>query len=160
MNFTSKNSELRKEVEGLIGEKLSNDGIVNFSVSYSQNHKLSLVVIELSRTAVLHSLIFIYTRGLTLYDVQRYKNKMFHRINFNGHDMKKISFINDFILRNINRSNPVPDRKLKEVVVDNMKDDVKDFQIKRLRDQMKILRDQIQSLRNQLKFVKSNYSSK
>ncbi|MBU2491296.1 MAG: hypothetical protein KJ571_01625 [Bacteroidetes bacterium] len=154
MNFITKNSELRKEVIELLGEKLSYDGIVNFSVSYSQNQRITFIVVELSRSSVLHCLIFVYTRSLVLYDVQRYKNKTFHRINFNGNAMKRIKFINEFILRNINRSNPIPKKKLKEVVIENMKNEVKDYQIQKLKDQINIMKIRNRSLHNHLKFIK------
>jgi hypothetical protein len=40
------------------------------------------------------------------------------------------------------------------MVVENMKDDAKNYQIENLKNQLRIAKDQIQSLHNQIKFLK------
>ena len=68
MNYFAKHSEFIDLVLKLLGSGFGNPTKVNIGVSYSQTKRLSTITIEVSPSAVIHSLIFFYTRGLTLYD--------------------------------------------------------------------------------------------
>jgi len=75
MNFYSTNKDLLNGLSKLFNISLTNDMRINYSVSYSKKRRLSIVIIELSYTPIVHSLIFFYNRGISLYDVVLYDRR-------------------------------------------------------------------------------------
>ncbi len=154
MNFYSEtNNEVRQAVLSLLGEGFENAKRINFSISYSQNRKLSIVTIEISPSALIHGLIFFYTRGLKLYDAIVYRNKRFARLNRSGDSLQRIDRINRFLLDKLPNYSPVALKKIKETASGD--DDAKDLQIQRLKDRLEITTATNRSLRNQIKALRA-----
>ena len=126
---------------------------VNFGVSYSQNRKLSVVTVELSPTASIHSLIYIYSRSLTLYDVLAFKNKRYFKVSRGSKESEHVERINKVVMKDIPKRNPINARELDEDDESMMQ--LKDNQIQHLKDRLRIEQERSRSLRNQLKRLKS-----
>jgi hypothetical protein len=156
MNFYSENNnELRELVLKLLGGGLPSVKRINFSVSYSQNRKLSIVTIEAAPRATIQALIFIYSRSLSLYDAIGYRGRRFYRINRSGDSLKRLDKINQFILKKIPRTSPIAIRKIKEGSVSDTGDEMKDQQIQHLKDRNRIEKETNRSLRNQMKALRA-----
>ena len=94
MNFYSTDRNILEGLSKLFDITLKDSMKVNYSVSYSQNRRLSIVILELSYSQIVHSLIFFYTRSFKLYDIIFYKHKRIYRnINFTGFSLTTISAI-------------------------------------------------------------------
>ena len=159
MNYYSENNnEVRELVLKLLGGGLSNVKRINFSVSYSQNRKLSVVTIEASPSPTIQGLIFFYSRSLKLYDAIAYRGRQFRRINRSGDSLKRMDRINRFILEKIPRFSPIAIRKIKEASTSDSGNELKDQQIQRLKDRLRIQQDTNQGLRNQLKALRDRLS--
>ena len=154
MNFYSKDETLLKELSKLFNIPLNNNMKVNYSVSYSQNRRLSIVVIELSFTPIVHSLIFFYSRSLTLYDVLFYHQKRFQRLT-NSSFRKYVDKINKKILRNLPRINKFHYSQIKEFDENNRKEELLNIEIDNLKNNLRLSKDTISNLRRQIKNLKS-----
>lgn len=153
MNYYSEDLELIKSVAKLLGDGFSMAERVNFGVSYSQNRRLSIVTIELMPTASIHSLIYFYSRGLTLYDVVAYKNKRYFKVNRGSKEFGDVEKINQIVLKYIPKRNPINSREIQED--DDSMLQLKDEQIQHLKDRLRISAETLRSLRNQIKILKN-----
>ena len=152
MNFFSQgNEQIKNDVQDLLGKHFPEAVRVNFGVAYSQNRKLSVVVIEMAPCSIVHSLIFFYTRGLVLYDAWYYRGMTFHRLGRGGDPFNRLDRLNKFILGKIPKYSPLAPREIKESSLDSSSDKRKDEEIQRLKDRLRIQQDSNRSLRNQLK---------
>jgi hypothetical protein len=158
MNFYSEhNAKIDNDVHELLGMDSQGSKRINFAVSYSQNRKLSVVVIEVSPSTIIHSLVFFYTRGLTLLDAWRYRNRQFQRIPRGGDSLQRIDRLNKFILMMIPEYAPVGPRRISEAdSVTTADNDRKDQQIQRLKDRIRVEQDISRGLRNQIKTLRAN----
>ena len=156
MNYYSEhNKDIRDAVLKLLGGGCTNAKRVNFSVSYSQNRKRSIVVIELVPCSTIHGLIFIYTRSLSLYDAFSYRNKRFLRIRPSGDALKLINQMNKFILSKIPTFSPISLRRIKEESgSSDSGDQLKKQQIQKLKDRNRIEKEVSRGLRNQIKALR------
>lgn len=159
MIYYSTDPKTIKMVNDIFDNELPSEGRVNFSVAYSQNRRMSIVVVEMSRTPIVHALMFFYNRSFGLYDVIRYKQKQWKRLGSSGSSIDEIHQLNKLILKKIPRSNQQGERKIKENLLIEAECFLQDSQISKLKDQIRILKDQNQSLRNQIKFLKKRNSS-
>ena len=156
MNFyTEHHPEIRDAVVKLLRGGFPNVKRVNFSVSYAQNRKISIVTVELVPVSVTHGLIFFYTRSLRLMDAFSYRNGRFFRITRSGEALKLIDLINKFILTKIPRLSPIALRRIKEDSSSDGGDDLKKQQIQHLKDKNRIEQDVSRSLRNQIKSLRT-----
>ena len=157
MNFyTEHNPEIRQAVVKLLRGGFPNVKRVNFSVSYAQNRKISIVTVELVPVSVTHGLIFFYTRSLRLVDSFSYRNGRFYRIARTGDALKLINLINKFILTKLPRLSPIALRRIKEESGrSDGGDELKKQQIQHLKDKNRIEQDVSRSLRNQIKGLRS-----
>jgi len=155
MNYFSDNSEVRELVLKLLGGGFSNAKRINFSVSYAQNRKLSIITIEAYPSSTIHALIFIYTRSLRLFDVLAYRGRLFRRINRSGDALKRLDRINQFILKKIPRLSPIAIKRIKEGSNRDSSNDLKTQQIQHLKDRIRIEKESNRSLRNQLKALRA-----
>jgi hypothetical protein len=154
MNYTTTNREFRESVLELIGTGFTNATKINLGVSYSQNRKLSIVMIEVSPSPIIHSLIFFYTRGLELHDVLCYRQKRFIRVNRSGDAFENVDRINRYLLKHLPKASPIAPKKIDEQTGRNRDVGIKDEQIQRLKDRIRIHIETNRSLRNQIKFLK------
>jgi hypothetical protein len=160
MNYYDDNShDVRDLVLKLLGAGLTNVKRINFSVSYSQNRKLSAVIIEPSPSSTIQALIFFYTRSLRLYDAIGYRGRRLYRINRSGDSLKRLDRLNQFILKKSPRFSPISIRKIKEETNSDIGDELKDQQIQRLKDRLQIEKDNNRSLRNQMKVLRTRKGS-
>lgn len=159
MQYFSNDTNLKKLVNKIFDNELPSEGRVNFSVGYSQNKSMSIVVVEMSRTPIVHALLFFYNRSFGLFDVIRYKQKQWKRLGTAGKSIDAIHQLNKLILKKIPRSNQQGERRLKESLLIEAECVLQDFRIKSLKDQIRILRDQNQSLKNQIKYLKKKNNS-
>lgn len=154
MNFFSENNpELRELVLKLLGGGFSSARRINFSVSYSQPRKMSVITIEAYPASAIHALIFFYTRSLRLFDAIVYRQRMFRRINRSGDSLKRLDYINRFILKKLPTFSPIANRRIKEASTSG--DEVKDQQIQHFKDRIRIAQETNRSLRNQLKALRA-----
>lgn len=149
MNYFSKDKDLIKAVAKLLGDGFNMAERVNFGVSYSQNRKLSVVIVELMPTASIHSLIFFYSRSLSLYDVVAYKNKRYYKVNRGNKEFGDVEKINQIVIKDIPKRNPINARELDEEVE-------QDYALEHQKDLLRIARETIRSLRNQIKSLKNS----
>jgi hypothetical protein len=153
MNYFTTQKDVLESVKKLLGSGFSDATQVNFGVTYSQNRKMSVVVIELSPSAIVNSILFIYSKGLALYDVISYKSKHYVRVTQSGQSFRHIDRINKFLMNGIAKYNPIAQRKIEEDA--NSEIETKDNQIIRMKDLLRITRDTNQSLRNQVKALRA-----
>lgn len=153
MNYYSNDKDLIKSVAKLLGDGFSMAERVNFGVSYSQSRKLSVVVVELMPTASIHSLIFFYSRGMTLYDVVAFKNKRYYKVNRGNKEFGDVEKINQIVMKDIPKRNPINARGLDEN--DDSMMQLKDNQIQHLKDRLRIEQERSRSLRNQIKALRN-----
>ena len=156
MNYVSENNrEIRELVLNLLGSGFSNAKRINFSVSYSQSRKLSVITVEVSPSSTIHALLFFYTRAFSLYDAFIYKSRTFHRLSGVGGSLARMDEINRFMLEKLPRYNPIAARKIAEETGSKCDAELKDQQIQRMKDRLRIEKDSNQSLRNQLKALRA-----
>jgi hypothetical protein len=153
MNYVTTIPKVRDAVMQLLGTGFSDAQKVHIGVTYSQTRKLSIIIIEVSPTPIIHSLIFFYSRNMTLSDVLFYRNKRYVRIGQGGKAFKCVDFINRFLLNKIPRYSPYIQKKIEEEA--NSEIESKDNQIQHLKDMLRIQRDTNQSLRNQIKALRA-----
>ncbi len=157
MNFYSKNKYLMNGLSKLFGIPLADDMRINYSVSYSQKRRISIVLVELAYTPIVHSLIFFYNRGISLYDVILYDRRKIVRKGSTGF-IKHIHKINKQILRNIPRINRILSYKLREDKEGSREDKFDKLEIEKLKNELRLSRDTISSLQRQIKLLKKkNY---
>lgn len=154
MLYYSNDPKIISLVNEIFDNEFPSNVRVNFSVCYSQNKSMSIVVIEMSKTPFVHALFFFYSRSFGLYDVIRYKQKHWKRLNTSGNGIDKIHSLNKLILKHIARSNPSGERKIKEELLNETDCISKDYQIQSLRDRLKIANDTIRSLQNKIKHLR------
>jgi hypothetical protein len=155
MNYYTTNADVRESVLKLLGTGFSDATKVNFAVSYSQARKMSIVVIEVSPSNIVHSLIFFYSRGLALYDVFCFKSKYFFRVVQSGQAFKHVDRINRFLMKGIPKFNPYAQRKVDEETKSDAEIESKEYQIQRLKDRISIEQEKNRSLQNQIKALKA-----
>jgi hypothetical protein len=155
MNYFTTNKYVLESVLKLLGSGFSDAKQVNFGVSYTQNRKMSVIVIEVSPSTIVHSLLFFYSKGMLLYDVFSYKSKSCFRVLQSGQSFKHIDKINKFLMNGIQRYNPIAQRKIEEETSSANEIESKDHQIQHMKDMLRIERDTVQSLRNQIKMLKA-----
>lgn len=153
MNFYSTDKILLEKMSKYFRIPLTDSMKINYSVSYSQMRRLSIVTLELTNTHIIHSLIFFYTRSFGLYDVIYYRQKKMIR-NIDSKFIKYIHRINKKILKNIPKINKHNYSKLKEVNEDSRKNEMKDIEIENLKNKLRHSKDTVSSLRNQIKTMK------
>ena len=127
---------------------------INYSVSYSQKRRLSIVIIELSYTPIVHSLIFFYNRGISLYDVILYDRRKIVRRGPSGL-LKYIHKINKQILKNIPRINRIYHYRIRENEEGTRIDKLNDIKNDNLKNKLRLSKDTISSLRREIKNLKS-----
>lgn len=155
MNYYTTNHDVLDSVKSIIGSGFSDAKQVNIGVEYSQNRKMSVIVIELSPSTIVNSLVFFYSKGLALYDVISYKSKHFVRVAQSGQSFKHVDRINKFLMNGIAKYNPIAQRKIAEETDSDNEIQSKENQIIRLKDLLRIQRDTNASLRNQVKAEKA-----
>ncbi|MGD0036480.1 MAG: hypothetical protein ABSC53_04215 [Bacteroidota bacterium] len=155
MNYYTTNEDVLESVKKLLGGGFSDAKQVNFGVAYSHNRKMSVVVIELSPSTIVNSLLFFYSKGMTLYDVFSYKSKSCFRVAQSGQSVKHIDRINKFLMNGIQRYNPIAQRKIEEEMNSETEIETKDNQIQHLKDRLSIEQEKNRSLQNQIKALKA-----
>lgn len=154
MLYYSNDPQIIKIVNEIFDNDFSSNVRVNFSVCYSQQKRMSTIVIEMSPTPIVHSLIFYYSRSFSLYDVVRYKQKQIKRLGTATSPINEIHKLNKYILKHISRSNQTGERRIKEELINEVDCVSKDYQIQSLKNQLRIARDTIKSLRDKIKYSK------
>ena len=154
MNFYSTNKDLLNGLSKMFHISLTKDMRINYSVSYSQKRRLSIVIIELSYTPIVHSLIFFYNRGISLYDVILYDRRKIIRRGPSGL-LKYIDKINKQILKNIPRINRIYHYRIRENEEGRREDKLNDIENDNLKNKLRLSKDTISSLRRQIKNLKS-----
>lgn len=153
MNFETKNVKVYEALTDIFGS-LPNTSKVIFAVDYSQNRKLSAVIVQVENASYYHGLIYFYTRSITLYDVVKYKNKTLFRLGQLSQLVPQIKMINKFILKNIPHTNPLAQRKLREDAVDiELKNDSLKNSLEQCKNKNRSFRDQIANLKGKIKIL-------
>ncbi|TSA19510.1 hypothetical protein D4R75_08935 [bacterium] len=153
--FTETNEEIKTAVAALLNAELSSIKRVTFAVSYPQNRKPSVVTIEVSPSPTLQCLLFIYTRGRTLYDVISYRSKRFVRVSKNREAIEHIDRINHYLLTHVANVMPYAPKSIHEEDNDEQeKLKQKDLQLQQLKDRNRVDKNTIQSLRSQMKMLR------
>jgi len=155
MNFETKNVKVYEALTDIFGS-LPNTSRVIFAVDYSQNRKLTAVIVQVENAPYYHGLIFFYTRSITLYDVVKYKNKTLYRLGQLSQLVPQIKLINKFILKNIPHMNPLAQRKLREdadAVDTDFKNDNLKNQLEQCKNKNRSFRDQIANLKGKIKIL-------
>jgi hypothetical protein len=116
---------------------------------------MSVVIMSVAPTAVVHALILFYKNGAVLYDVVGYKNKKYNRINHSGHAVEKIDHVGRFILEELPKRNSYIRHKIEEEMGSDCAIKTKEQDIQRLKDRIRILQDTNGSLHNQIKSLKA-----
>jgi len=155
MNYFTTNKDVLDSVLKLLGSGFSDARQVNFGVSYTQNRKMSVIVIEVSPSTIVHSLIFFYSKGMMLYDVFSYKSKSCFRVLQSGQSFKHVDKINKFLMNGIQKYNPIAQRKIEEEMNSETEIETKDNQIQHLKDRTSIEQGKNRSLQNQIKALKA-----
>ncbi len=156
MTYTVKNSEFLGLVMKLLGNGFDNPKQVEIAISHSQGNRLSIITMQVSPTAIVHSLIFFYTLELALFDAISYKNKELFRVERNSESFHAVEKINRYLLaekmrkRNLFAENEIPEKEKDDGRIES-----KNQQIEHLKDRLRIEAGKNQSLRNQIKVFKS-----
>ena len=156
MNFYSKNKYLLDGMSKMFNISLTKDMRINYAVSYAQNRRVTIVLVELTYSPIIHSLIFFYNRGLSLYDVILYDRRKIIRKGPAGL-IKYIHKINKQILKNIPRINRIYSYKLRENEEGSREEEFQEIEIDKLKNQLRLSKDTISSLRRELKNEKRKH---
>jgi hypothetical protein len=155
MNYFSRDEDIKQSVLKLLGGGFSKKiERVNFGVAYSQNRKLSVIIIEVAPSSIIHSIVLFYTKGVVLYDAVTFKNKRFFRIVRGTKAFGQVEKISEMLLKEIPKSNPYMARELDEEVDLDSRLQMKNAQIQHLKDRLRIEAGKNQNLRNQIKVLK------
>jgi hypothetical protein len=162
MNYTSENTDLRSWVLSLLGDGFESTRSVSIGVSYGQGRRLTVIVVEVAPTSIVHGLLFFYSRGLRLFGAYVCRNNRFFRISRSKDALQKVDAVNRHLMKSIPKSNPISPRKIREDGASEDSDDRQDAEIQKLKDQNRIQRernriekDMAKSLRNQIKVLKA-----
>jgi len=159
MNYLTKNPKVNAILEKVFQFK-SPSGRVNLAVDYSQNRRLTAVILQLEHTNLIHGLIFYYNRSYKLYDVLMYRNRAYWRVGELKRFALDLDFIDKFIQRNIPRSNQINPRYLKESEnIWKVKYEVLKTQLDYEKSKAENLRSQIKSLRDQITLLKKKLNT-
>jgi len=160
MNFyTEDNIEIIAAVAALLMTEQSSIKRVTFAVSYPQNRRPSVITIEVSPSPTLQCLLFIYTRGRTLYDVISYRSKRFVRVSKNREAVQHIDRINHYLLTHVANVMPYAPKNIHEEDDEQEKLKQKDLQMQQLKDRNRVDKNTIQSLRSQMKTLRARAAS-
>lgn len=154
MNYSTDNTEIKKAMETIFNTKLSQNSKVNFSVSYSQQRKLSMVVVQVDGLNFYHALILVYTKSLSLYDVVKYNKSYVRKYGILSKLTPPVTLIKNYVSKNIPSYNPLTNRKLREdFAVDNV-----DLKIENLKNQIEQLKNKNRSYRDEIQNLKDRIS--
>jgi hypothetical protein len=154
MNYSTDNTDIKKAMETIFDTKLPQNSKVNFSISYSQQRKLSMVVVQIDGLNFYHALILIYTKSLNLYDVVRYNKSYVRKYGLMSKLTPPVTIIKNYVSKNIPSYNPLTNRKLKE----DMAADTDDFKIEHLKNQIEQLKNKNRSYRDEIQNLKDRIS--
>ncbi len=162
MNYTSENKDLRRWALSLLGDGFESTRSVSIGVSYGQGRRLTVIVVEVAPTSIVHGLLFFYSRGLRLFGAYVCRSNRFYRISRSKDALQKIDAVNRYLFQRIPKSCPIAPRQIREDEPSEDLDNGKDAEIQRLKDQNRIERergrierDVVKGLRTQLKLLKA-----
>jgi hypothetical protein len=139
MNYVStNNTELKESVATLLGIGKSQIQKINFSVSYTQNRKMSIVIIEVYPSPTIQAIFLFYTRGLKLHDTICYRSKRSFRVNRSNKSLQHIDRITKYLSERIPQFNPMTPRKIEEESDEEERLNRKDQQIQSLKDRNRV----------------------
>jgi len=150
MNYYTQNKEVLTAMENIFGQKFARNSKVNFAVSYSENRKMTMVLVQVVGIGSYHGLILVFTYSLTLFSVIKFNKNNVRSYGIFSKHSPPVEIIKKFIFRNIPPYNPLTVRKLREG--DN--DDKIDFKIEHLKNQIEQLKNKNRSYRDEIKNLK------
>lgn len=159
MNFFTTNKQVLEAMSTIFDQKFASNSKVNFAVSYSENRKMTMVVVQVVRAGFYHGLILVFTNSLTLYSVIKFNKNYIRNYGIFSKHSPPVDIIRKFIFRNIPPYNPLPVRKLKEGDGDetDLKIEKLKNQIGQLKNSSRGYRDEINNLRKRIRLMKKQH---
>ena len=154
MNYFGTYSEFLDSVLELLDNGFDNPKRVDIAISYSQGNRVSIITMQVSPTAIVHSLTFYYDSALNLFDCVGYKNKTIFRVGQESEAFQFVGKVNCYLLENSLKRSLYAEEQTKEVGHDAERIKSKIQEIQHLKDRLRIEAGKNQSMRNQIKVFK------